>query len=883
MRGLFSRKYQKQASSLVVTLLVIVVLSTIVVAFMQSMAVERLTAKSLKNIMQAELAAQAGYEAAVKQIEIAIGTNSFFVTGQTNYANGYGPVLIIGRSDLTNSSQLMPLASSTIPLTNFATSNWPVQLTNYYGAISGSGSIDVNTRSQFIQKTSDTNYFRAAWVPLTNSFGETNARYAYVVLDEQARFNPGIHNGRGTTVNATNWFGGPADVILTNAAAKILSAQEATNAVGLTNYLWTPETLGQAFAARANYENVKHLLTFATNATYDVIPGTNRPKYNINILATNAAFYQTNFTNSVDAISGLIITNLPSFSSRDPSLRGIVANERRYLNRLAANIVDYIDADSAPTYANGGEPAGRDLYPLVTAIGQRFRRTAVSSNSTTIENQCFVQVWNPYTAAINLTNVPVRFAMTNQMVLHFGTGVESPFQFDKTVTNNVVVRPNEFTVIEFPTHTQTWSSPNPVTNSPYIGHYTGTNPTPTANSTDSEDATTWPTFQLFLGGNLVDMMRRPPVVAPGTTSSGLSMSGGKVFDDANNRYNCYFIPTQSTAPTWRSVGDPRANFLSTYDWVFVGDGSYASGTRWKGRQANTSARYQEFAANWVNRDYVRLDPSMGTAPGNINTTPSSVTSAYNTNTDAAAAIAVLKNGPMTTIGELGNIFDPIQAADDLTAPSGGSPSSPYVAAGGRTLRIGQPEFTVSGGNNWNTNGRRAIELFDLFTVNWTNSSSGGWPVGVGRINPNTASPEVLMALLSGIRLQSDTGVNSAGLTNLGTIATNIVTSRPYNKLSDLYKAVTNFSTATNYTPAFASSTGGGTTNLAALDRMREEGFAKFVQNLAIQSRTYRVIVIGETLDRGKVRSRSAMESIVNFQTNSTGSFYPVVQFQKFQQ
>lgn len=881
MRKFFPRKYQKRASSLVVTLLVIVVLSTIVVAFMQSMAVERLTAKSLKNIVQAELAAQAGYEAAVKQIETAIGTNSFFVTGQTNYASGFGPVLLIGRSDLTNSSQLMPLASSTIPITNFATTNWGGQLTNYYSTLAGADTVDVNTRNQLIQRTTDTNYFRAVWVPLTNSFGETNARYAYVILDEQARFNPGIHNGRGNTVNATNWFGGPSDVVLTNAAARILTSQEATNAVGLNDYLWTPETLGQAFAARTNYENVKHLLTFATNATYDVLPGTNRPKYNINILATNAAFYQTNFTNSVDVISGLIVTNLPNFSSRDPSLRGIVANERRYLNRLAANIVDYIDADSVPSYANGGEPAGRDLYPLVTAIGQRFRRTAYTSNSTTIENQCFVQVWNPYTTGISLTNTPVRFAMTNQMVLRFGTGVETPFEFDKTVTTNAVVRPNEFFVIEFPTHTQTWTTPVPATNSPYIGHYTGA--TLTANSADSEDATTWPTFQLFVGGNLVDMMRRPPVVGPGSTSSGLSMSGGKLFDDANNRYNCYFIPTQSSSPTWRSVGDPRANFLSTYDWVFVGDGSYGSGTRWKGRQATTAARYQEFVANWVNRDYVRLNPSMGTAPGNVNTTPSSVASTYNTNTDAAAAIAVLKNAPMTTIGELGNIFDPIQAADDLSAPSGGSPSSPYVAAGGRTLRIGQPEFTVSGANNWNTNGRRAIELLDLFTVNWTNAASGGWPVGVGKINPNTASPEVLMALLSGIRLQSDTGVSSAGLTNLGTIATNIVNNRPYNKLSDLYKTVTNFSTAANYTPAFSSLTGGGTTNLAALDRMREEGFAKLVQNLAVQSRTYRVIVIGETLDRGKVRSRSAMESIVNFQTNSAGSFYPVVQFQKFQQ
>ena len=74
------RRSRNKAASLITTLLVIVILSTIVIAFMQSMSIDRLTAKSARNILQAELAARAGLSSAVAQILTAVGTNSGFVT-----------------------------------------------------------------------------------------------------------------------------------------------------------------------------------------------------------------------------------------------------------------------------------------------------------------------------------------------------------------------------------------------------------------------------------------------------------------------------------------------------------------------------------------------------------------------------------------------------------------------------------------------------------------------------------------------------------------------------------------------------------------------------------------------------------------------------------
>ena len=876
---------------MITTLLVIVVLSTIVVAFMQSMAVERMTARSLRNVVQAELAAQAGYDAAVRQIMLAMGTNQAFVTGQTNFASGYGPVLLIGMTNLTNSSQLMPLVSGPIAsLASFPGSAWTNQYSAYLNGLTTTNSVDVNTRNRYIQNTNSTNLYRGNWVVLTNFSGATNARYAYVVLDEQARANPLIHNGSGSRTNSTNWYNGPQDIQLTNSGGfgtAILTPSQASALSSRTNYIWTPETLAGAFGTRADYDAIKHLMSVNTNFTFDVVSaslaGGGRPMYNVNLIATNAAFYDAGSTNAGESLGAIVSSNLSSFGSRDPSLRGTTANERRYVNRLAANIVDYIDPDSLPTAVNGGEPAGKDLVPLVTAIASQYRRTSyvdADPASATIESKCFVQVWNPYTSPIVLSNTVVRFVLKNRLRVTFGNGIVSPFNnYDQSTNLSTTIQPNEFAVLEFASDSKTWTSPGPTgTNYPYWG----TKPS-TVNTTSTADQTSWMPFEFYVNGQLVDMNRRSPV-SPGSAHSGLTHNF-KNFTTGDVHYQVNFIPTQSSSPTWRFVGDPRSTFLSNYDWgtPISSDTTFSGSTHWKGRQnAPSSDRRQEFTANWVNRDYVPRNPSTGNTPGSINTTPASVPSAYNPITDASAAVSVIKNAPMSSIGELGNIFDPIQAADDLTAPSGGTPGTIYVAGGGRTLRIGQPEFAVNGVNTWSTNGRRAIELLDILSVNSTNAASGGFPVAVGRFNVNTAPPEILGAVLSGIELSSDEGIARTTLVNLGAVATNIITNRPYSRLSDLSRILDQFAIATNYAPAFSSTVGGGTTNLAAADRVREEAFGKIIQHLTVQSRTYRIIVVGETLDsNGRVRGQAAVESIVYFQADASGVFRPVLQYQKY--
>lgn len=881
---------QSRASALITTLLVLVVLSTIVVAFMQSMSVERSVARSAKNRMSAELAAQAGLDAAISQIRFVVGTNTAFVTGQTNYSISNGTVTIIGRSDLTNLTQLMPLVSSAVDVSGFGTGAWTSQLLQVYASLTNASSLNLNTDEEFIQVGASTNTYRSAWVELTNSFGETNGRYAYVVVDDQARVNPLLHTGTTGMTNATNWYQGSTDISLSNAGGVILDTTQMSNIATAASFVVSDGSLAQSLVSRTNFAVVKHLLTTARNPTVDVIPGSlaagGLAKYNINRIVTNVSSYGSLSTNSASAIAEVVSTNIPSFGSRDPSLRGSSANELRYVLRLAANIVDYIDADSNPTYVNNGEPAGRDLFPLVTAIASQYTRSAFNGASdpstATIESRIFVQVWNPYTSPVSLNNTPIRFIQKNRLRVNFGSGIVTPFNdYDQSTNVSATIQPNEFTVIEFPMVSQTWSSPGPTTtNTPYWGTLPST-----VNTTSTRDQTTWMPFEFYINGQLVDMNRRSPVgsgVSGNTAHSGLTHNF-KNFNSSSIHYQVNFVPTQSSAPTWRFVGDPRATFLSNYDWgtPISADASYGSSTRWKGRQDTIGSRSQDFFANWVNRDFVRANASLGNTPGSTATTPAQVASAYNAAADGPAAIAVLRNGPMLSVGELGNVFDPIQAADDLAAPTGGTPGSPYVAAGGRSLRVGQTDFSVASANTWNTNGRKAIELVDLFTVNETNSSSASYPTAIGRVNINTASPEVLAAILASVRITSDSGVSTRSLTNIASISALIASNRPYSKLSDLASVVGAFGVSTNYSPAFVSSVGGGTTNIEALDRVREEAFGKLVQHFTVQSRTFRVFVIGEVLDRGKVRGRVVAESLVYLPPSAPGGrSVPVVQWSR---
>jgi hypothetical protein len=216
-------------------------------------------------------------------------------------------------------------------------------------------------------------------------------------------------------------------------------------------------------------------------------------------------------------------------------------------------------------------------------------------------------------------------------------------------------------------------------------------------------------------------------------------------------------------------------FLGTWPTKGMLYSNYSSpgGLNWENGNKSFSNGYVNAKDLWPDGGRYK-STDLGVNPTSYGTSPEiyylSRLNTWSTN----VGLARVRNGPLSNICELGNIFDPLQWEDSTQLPpaAGGMPglwtnlsssAVPSDTAGGRnTLRIGRPEFsrfaftTYSGSTNLVPNmGLSAAALLDIFCA--TNNYDTG-----GRINLNTAPAPVLRALALGINLKSDPALLAGG-------------------------------------------------------------------------------------------------------------------------
>ena len=858
--------HDRRGVALVTTVIVVAVLAVVAVAFMQSTSMDRLSSRTVRNYYEAQLAAEAGLATVQQLIGTAIGSDRAFIVSETNHAAGYSPVLLIGQRDATILTNMYPLISgpadqypaitgdqaSLGPYLEARTSPEPVETVN------------LNVGGDLIGTNASATFYRAPWVYITNVTGnQTNfLRFAFLALDEQARLNPLLHQGLASSAR-TNYGRSGAEIRLDSEALPLIEDEGVLEAIrDASNSIVTPDTM--AFLMPDTYQDNRQFISAHGVVDEDVIPAgylstqggtTNfvpypdagKPKYNINDLATDSV-HGADATNRAAKIAGIITTNLPDFHQRDLGslLAGLDAST--YPNRLAASIVDYVDNDTVPTKANNGEPAGRELAPYVVMVAEKNEWTdeqpppPASNNITvTIETTFYIQLWNPHTVAVS---GDVALEVANRQYLELrGGGPQTDFEEYSSKPETVTLQPNEMKAVAFEPATQDFVNPA-VRPSAKKETY----PTWPTTSSGSSDLTGHPQFRLTWNGELLDMNRQNPEM-PSPARSGLARSTpGNQFGPVNAiRWAFNFSP----ANTPNTVGDPRGSFATESDWS--GAANIATAL-WQGRQNATAGRSQDFAATWASRDYVRANIPQGTALSSSNDNPADIATTY----DAAAALSApvfLRNSEMVSIAELGHIFDPAQVNDSGTNAVTAAQSS-FRPGGGRSFRIGQPESPF-----WNQGGKRAIQLLDLFSVNLlgTNIVELGTtaytntPIMRGRVNVNTAPPEVLSAVFEGVSVSSDEGLPPAEVV-VTNIVNALVTNRPFSRISDLHKAIPAFANGTNFSPAVTNVTVTNTNAtspnvMAAMDRAREELFARTVNLLGTQSRAFRVYVVGQALDR----------------------------------
>ena len=847
----FRIEKKRSASSLITTLLVLVVLSTVVVAFMQSMSIERNVAQSAMNRCKAEQAAEAGLNYLVAQLIAGTRDDSFVVVTSTNSP----PYTFLGTftNAPANSVVYTPLFSGGAIQTNAYNSLPTLSYSaSFPDTASNRPSLDNGRQAT------------TRWITLTNSLGETNARFCYWAEDLQAAVNL-------KTAGNTNNSGAHSRPTGTNVNEIALYALFSTNSVDTGTTIATSIVTNRSLFITT--DEVRQLGTNASNNLALIPPYTERltipygfnyqdqgkERTNINTLISQAG------DTAVTAIASVINANLTNFAS---VRRGGMTNDHDYVKTIAANIIDYADVDNTPTVsanitnaAATGKYRGVDTQPYITEFAERLEYVSKVKNGSnwivTITVTPFLELWNMG----NLTTTGIiSFDNKNEDIVKLGFNdyplknfVTSGTQTGSAGTN-VTLLPNEYTVIQLPGFTSTINcGPNePATTGAnaatriWVNGLNGTgDPTPSVSS-----------YQAFWNQKMFD--------CPG----GYREQKAKTLRCENpadgspqNDFTCGlpgFRYISGHTANYLGGGDPRASiYMKTYD---IAANAYANNSSWKSRNVSSfngnvntnSPRDWPDGSHNVDNTLQGLPvttlPTAAPAPPLVSGFTNGYVSVFSKNTNGPTA------GLLTNICELGNVYDPAQWSG-TPASTSWQPQTPSSSAGGGVnLRIGKPEFNI-----FNTNNARAAQLLDLFAI--TNIIRGD-----GLININTASYEVLCALGAGITASSDAIATPAALTNVSVSQTNrsgsvfantVMSNRPFLSTSKL-------SWMTNLNGGFF-----GNTNQYQLPSMEwndaaaKEYFGKVYNLATTRSRAFRVYTTGQILTPSGSKVLSTVNVVFN--------------------
>jgi hypothetical protein len=400
---------RQKASALVTTLFVVVVLSTIIIAFLKSMSIERQIARSMGNKFQADLAAEAGMQdflSRLRNITNAPYSACYVLGPNTN------PYLFLGRRTFPASGTVAPVVTKRIPLFSTGLTNFDL-LTNFTAPFLSTAALSLQdvdrsgsnvartlsasndiwcqinkTNAQFPDglvglRTTFTNASRPElpvnWLYIKNSTGKVIGRYAFWADDEcsklDIRFAGNADNisGSHTRSNGSH-FSDLSLLTLTDlpqaAGANPLQANFA-NFLAITNssistlplnptHLQYPLASGLTSLTTNQWRAVKPFVTIYSRHDDRSPDGKRRVNLNALVSSTTSA---SEIANQTLTIRNAITNNLPKFGERFYSAaNGTVttptsSHQKAYATRIAANIRDFIDSDNNATIIHSDDTA----------------------------------------------------------------------------------------------------------------------------------------------------------------------------------------------------------------------------------------------------------------------------------------------------------------------------------------------------------------------------------------------------------------------------------------------------------------------------------------------------------------------------------------------
>jgi hypothetical protein len=843
--------------ALVTTVIVIAVLAVVAVAFMQSTTSDRFSSRSVVNYTRAKLAAEAGLAMASAILATNTTNDTFIIVANTNnqlfVGNGisnsrnfsYRPLFSVAAT-LTNPAE--PIVTGSMPSTNAAGGFQ----TNFImpGGLSVASPV-------------------VSWIYMTNTNGATNARFAFWVEDLSGKLDlsvvgtntsaPAARRPTGTNAGeialwslfanvasaASSGGGGNALVaarsnILTPASARIVDPAV------------TPSMLADIAANLQHDTNEPEVVPFGFAYADE-----GKPKYNLN----------TNISSSgVSTIAAVISANLPQFAQRaggytnsagGGALNAAAYTPQSFLQTIAANIVDYADADSNPTTdgtplaATRSRPAfrGVDSYPFVNELNKRYVLSVnaitnfggVSGRGIVVETTDFVEVWNPSSRsspagvltflAVHGQSLNLGFLAASFASPTWASNSTGPVTGGITTNqlNIPALQPNSFRVLACSTVTNFFFVPS-------------TNPLTAQLVQEATNSS----FHVAWNGVLVDAALGGMLRNQGNLNLGNPVN--------RSQLPAFIYRVSAAAFGDPSLGDPRSTI---YMSRILDANAYAVNSTFGGRnrRAGTVAPTQPFfevsPKSWPDSGH---DSVAGAPAGADAVLPTAVAAAAYSNLPPAR---ISNDGAFSNVAELGAIFDPIQWREPSLLAWQGRWTNLTAGAvadngfgGGNTLRIGRAEHP-----RFTNDGLRAAQLLDLFAVGPTNGAGSVIRATPGRININTAGSNALVALAAGVNHISDSALQPLATNYFPPVTavqafaqgvTNFRAAKPFYAVSQLPSISTNGS-ATEW----PTNSVFGNSNVGAVaawnDAAAEEWFAKIHGLATVRSRNFLVHVVGESL------------------------------------
>ncbi len=615
----------------------------------------------------------------------------------------------------------------------------------------------------------------------------------------------------------------------------------------------------------------------------------------------------------------------PEFPS-EARYGGFPVETESYCATLAANILDYADAGSVPRVERGltsGNYRGIDAYPYYTEASRRYYLSDATEQGVVIQIRNFIELHNPTNQTLHgYLKFNLYPDQDHKIIIN---GAEYPLPLEELFYwgGLITIEPNKYRVLEL---TQDLDDDFIGDEEAYL-HYelADSSGTATASRTASEGN------RMEIWWCSIDNSEEDPpsdisdfslvggvvhgsfnIADTGRTLNGLIDTNNKnanntlhgipleigMKGDSRSVFYCQKKDIRGlTYATQTSFGGQN-NYLFKEAGVISNttlfpDAYYDSenyGLDVRGCTA-TPSRGMRYPGEY---GYVKWDNPEGVLSQNLEEASGNMKSQYyvtQSEDDAERYFQPISNkGYFTSLGELGNVFDPAQwrhvrrptrqeagatvddalyASDDYTRnPEGEMMSAVELGeyGGGITLAIGSPEFHCFASPEGEARqGYEAARLLDQFRV--TESPIRSLK---SRINLNTAPRSVLLALFSGFLHEQDQIIgafvrqprNSTGDVASG-LADGIIAARqkrPFLSLSDISLAKAPFSEGEGDLPIFGEKArfesngeeehGFGIHQQLWSDQGREELFRRMSDLFTTQSRSYRIHIQVENTKAG---------------------------------